>query len=68
MRIMEAAEVNKDVDGVLRLVERNRESILVVKDGQRQCMILPPRRIDIEMLQMLKRREARKLRRSHPRR
>jgi hypothetical protein len=31
-------------------------------------MILPPRRIDIEMLQMLKRREARKLRRSHPRR
>ena len=63
MRGMEAVEVNQDGDGVLRLVERNRESILVMKDGQRQCMILPLHRIEIEMLQVLKRREARKLRR-----
>lgn len=60
MRTMEAVEVNRDVDGVLRYIERNRESILVLKDGRKQCMILPMSRVEIEMRRVLRRRESRK--------
>jgi len=38
---MEAADVNKDVDRVLRLIEKKRESVLVLKDGRPHCMMLP---------------------------
>jgi methyl coenzyme M reductase beta subunit len=45
MRTMEAVDVNKDVDKVLRYVENNRESILVLKNGRKHCMILPAGRV-----------------------
>jgi hypothetical protein len=35
---MEAVDVNKDVDKVLRLIEKKRESVLVLKDGRPHCM------------------------------
>jgi hypothetical protein len=38
---MEAVDVNKDVDKVLRLIEKKRESVLVLKDGRPHCMMLP---------------------------
>jgi len=60
MRTMEAVEVNRDVDGVLRYIERNRESILVLKDGRKQCMVLPTSCVEIEMRRVLRRRESRK--------
>jgi hypothetical protein len=41
MRTMEAVDVNKDVDGILRYVENNREPILVLKNGKKHCMMLP---------------------------
>jgi hypothetical protein len=58
---MEAAEVVRNVDGVLRLTEKNRESILVLKDGRPHCRIEPRHRVGLETLQVLRRRESRKL-------
>jgi len=60
MRTMEATQAAKNVDGVLRLVEKNRESILFLRDGRPYCKMEPISRISIEMLRVLHRREARK--------
>lgn len=41
---MEAVDVSKDVDKVLRYIEKNRRPILVMKDGKKHCMMLPVER------------------------
>jgi PHD/YefM family antitoxin component YafN of YafNO toxin-antitoxin module len=45
MRTMEAVDVNKDVDKVLRYIEKNRKPILVLKNGKKNCMMLPVGRV-----------------------
>jgi PHD/YefM family antitoxin component YafN of YafNO toxin-antitoxin module len=45
MRTKEAVDVNKDVDKVLRYVEKNRKPILVLKNGKKHCMMLPVGRV-----------------------
>jgi hypothetical protein len=57
---METVAVDKDVDKVLRAVARNRESVLVLKDGKPHCMIHPTNRIEEEMFRSLYRRQSRK--------
>jgi hypothetical protein len=42
---MEAVDVSKDVDKVLRYIEKNRKPILVLKDGKTHCMMLPVGRV-----------------------
>jgi hypothetical protein len=42
---MEAADVNKDVDKVLRYIEKNRKPVLVLKNGKKHCMMLPMGRV-----------------------
>jgi PHD/YefM family antitoxin component YafN of YafNO toxin-antitoxin module len=44
MRTMEAVDVSKNVDEVLRYIEKNRKPILVLKDGKKHCMMLPAAR------------------------
>jgi methyl coenzyme M reductase beta subunit len=64
---MEAVEISRDVDKVLRYIEKNRESILVLRDGRKLCMMVPASRVALEMRQVLRRREGRKLLRGrHP--
>ena len=41
MRTMEAVDVSKNVDEVLRYIEKNRKPILVLKNGKKHCMMLP---------------------------
>ncbi len=60
MRVMEAVDVSNAVDEVLRYLAKNREPILVLKDGLPHCRMLPPNRVELEMLRVLRRREARK--------
>jgi hypothetical protein len=45
MRTMEAVDVNRDVDKVLRYIEKNRRPILVLKNGKKHCMMLPVGRV-----------------------
>jgi PHD/YefM family antitoxin component YafN of YafNO toxin-antitoxin module len=46
MRAMEAVNVNKDVDKVLRYIEKNRKPVLVLKNGKKHCMLLPAERVE----------------------
>jgi PHD/YefM family antitoxin component YafN of YafNO toxin-antitoxin module len=45
MRTMEAVDVSKNVDEVLRYIEKNRKPILVLKNGKKHCMMLPVERV-----------------------
>jgi hypothetical protein len=45
MRTMEAVDVNKDVDKVLRYIVKNRKPVLVLKNGKEHCMMLPVGRV-----------------------
>ena len=45
MWTMEAVDVSKHVDEVLRYIEKNRKPILVLKDGKKHCMMLPVERV-----------------------
>ncbi len=62
MRTMEVVDVSNSVDKVLRYLAKNREPILVLKDGLSHCRMLPPNRVELEMIRVLRRREARKAR------
>jgi len=41
---MEAVDVSKNVDEVLRYIEKNRKPVLVLKHGKKHCMMLPAER------------------------
>jgi hypothetical protein len=44
MRTMEVVDISKNVDEVLRYIEKNRKPILMLKNGKKQCMMLPVER------------------------
>ena len=60
MRAMEAVEVVAKGRLVLRLLEKNRESILVTQDGVPQCTMRPASQLDRQMFGLLRRRKAKK--------
>ena len=54
---MEAAEVHAKYDQVLRLVETNREVILITKNGVPHCLMQPASKVEAQMLVSLRRRK-----------
>ena len=62
MRTMEAVQAAANVDKVFRLVEKNKETILIVENGRPKCQIQPPSLPEHRMSSLLRRRN-RKMRR-----
>lgn len=58
MRTMETIEVNAKINKVLHMVEKNREPVVILRNGTSQCMLRPTSKIEQQMFRLLRRRKA----------
>jgi|GEM_PF-5742471 len=67
MRAMRAVEFAAKRNNVIRFVQKNRQPVLILKDGTPHCMLLPVGKVESLMFRALYRRTANKRRKPHVR-